>query len=254
MLAFAAVLLLVGAGTVLAARSVTKVRIQAGNLVIVGEGGFAPDALPRNKDAPVDVFGKGRIETVNGDFPPVLETIRFEFDKHGSVVTRGLPKCSIGKLVATTVATARKLCPGSIVGTGFGKAVVVFPEQAPIPASSAITLFNGPPKGGDPTVYAHAHLDVPAPTTFIVPIRIESIHNGRYGYRVKAEIPRIAGGYGIPLSGSIHVGRRWSFKGKKLSFINARCADRKLQAIGEFDFKDGTSMKGSFVTSCKIRG
>jgi hypothetical protein len=252
--AVAAVLVLGAATSALAIRAVTKVHIQAGNLVIDGEGGFTPTALPKNVDAPITLFGRGKISTVDGTLPPVLQTIEFEFDKHGSVDTTGLPKCSAGRLEATTVPVARKLCPGSIVGTGRGSAVVKFPEQAPIPASSPITLFNGPRIGGDPTVYAHAHLTVPAPTTFIVPIRIETIHNGRYGYRVNVEIPKIAGGAGIPISGSITVGRKWTFKGKKHSYVNARCADGRLQAIGEFGFKDGTQMTGTFLSPCQIRG
>jgi hypothetical protein len=252
--AVAAALVLVAAASALAVKKVTKIHIQAGNIVVDGEGGFTPTALPRNVDAPITLFGRGKISTVDGTLPPVLQTIEFEFDKHGSVDTAGLPKCSAGRLKATTVPQARKLCPGAIVGTGRGSAVVKFPEQDPIPASSAITLFNGPRVGGDPTVYAHAHLTVPAPTTFIVPIRIETIHNGRYGYRVNAEIPKIAGGAGIPISGSITVGRKWTFKGKEHSYVNARCADGRLQAIGEFGFKDGTRMKGTFLSPCQVRG
>jgi hypothetical protein len=252
--AVAAVLVLVAAGSALGVKKVTKIHIQAGNIIVDGEGGFTPTALPRNVDAPIVLFGNGKISTVNGELPPVLQTIEFEFDKHGSVDTTGLPKCSAGKLQATTVPQARKLCPGAIVGTGRGSAVVKFPEQDPIPASSGITLFNGPRVGGDPTVYAHAHLEVPAPTTFIVPIRIETIHNGRYGYRVKAEIPKIAGGSGIPISGSIRVGRKWTFKGEKHSYVNARCADGRLQAIGKFGFKDGTRLQGAFLSPCQVRG
>ena len=149
---------------------------------------------------------------------------------------------------------ARKLCPGAIVGTGHGHAVVKFPEQAPIPADSPITIFNGPRKGGDPTVFAHAYITVPAPTTFVVPVRIETIHNGRYGYRVNTEIPKLAGGSGIPISGSIKIGRKWTYKGKKHSYVNARCADGRLQAVGSFGFKDGTLMKGTFLSPCQVRG
>lgn len=250
----AAVLALVGIGSALAAKKVTKVHLVVGNIVVDGEGGFTPTALPKNVDAPITLWGRGKIDTVDGNYPPVLKTIEFEFDKHGSVDTLGLPKCSKSRLVATTVPQARKLCPGSIVGTGFGKAVVLFPEQGPIKASSPITLFNGPEIGGDPTLYAHAYLTVGGPTTFIVPIRIEHIHNGRYGYRVNVEIPRIAGGYGVPLSGSIRVGRKWTFKGQKHSFVNASCPDGRLQAIGEFTFKDGTPLKGTFVSPCQTKG
>lgn len=250
----AAVLLLVGVGTALAAREVIKVKIQAGNIIVIGEGGFAPHTLPKNVDAPIEIFGKGHLETVDGTYPPVLDTIQFEFDKHGSVDTTGLEKCNAAKLEATTVKVARRLCPEAIVGTGFGKAVVLFPEQGPIPASSPITLFNGPKIGGDPSIIAHAHLTVPAPTTFIVPIRIETIHNGRYGYRVKAVIPKIAGGYGHPISGSIRVGRKWTYRGEHHSFANARCADGRLQAVGQYTFKDGTALKGTFLGTCQARG
>jgi hypothetical protein len=247
-------LVLVVAANSLAARSVTEVHIQVGNIVVDGEGGFAPKALPKKVDAPITIFGQGKISTVDGEFPPVLHTIEFEFDKHGSVDTTGLAKCSSAKLQATTVPQARKLCPGAIVGKGRGSAVVVFPEQKPIPVSSPITLFNGPRKGGDPTFYAHAYTTVPVATTFVVPVRIETIHNGRYGYRVKAEIPKIAGGAGIPLSGSIKVGRKWTHNGKKHSYVNAHCADGHFQAVGKFGFKDGTRLKGTFVAPCETLG
>jgi hypothetical protein len=250
----AAVLVLVLAASALAARNVTKIHIVAGNLVVDGQGGFTPTALPKNVDAPIEVHGSGTISTVDGELPPVLETIEFEFDKHGSVDTTGLPKCSAAKLQATTVPQARKLCPGAIVGTGFGHAIVKFPEQAPIPANSPITIFNGPRINGDPSVYAHAYTTVPAPVTFVVPIRIETIHNGRYGYRVNARIPKLAGGAGIPISGSIKIDRKWTYKGKKHSYINARCADGRLQATGTFGFKDGTLMSGTFIRPCQVRG
>jgi hypothetical protein len=247
--AVAAVAVLVVAGNALA--GIIKVRIQAGNIIAIGEGGFTPNALPRNEDAPITIFGKGKLTTADGTLPPVLKTIDFEFDKHGSVQTEGLPKCSSGQLQTTTVPQARKICPGAIVGKGFGHAVVKFPEQPPIPVSSPITIFNGPTIKGDPSVFAHFYTTVPAPVAFVVPIRIETIHNGRYGYRVNTTIPKIAGGAGIPISGQITIGRRWTYKGVKHSFINASCPDGRLQAVGRFGFNDGTLLRGEFVNPCK---
>jgi hypothetical protein len=253
-IAVAAVAVLVVAATALGRSSVTKVRLQAGNLLAIGEGGFAPSALPKNVDAPITIFGRGRLDTVDGTLPPILKTIEFEFDRHGSVDTVGLPFCTSGQLQATTVPAARKRCPGAIVGKGFGHAIVKFPEQAPIPVSSPITIFNGPRRGGDPTVFAHFYTTVPVVTTFVVPVRIETIHNGRYGYRVHAEIPKIANGAGIPISGSITIGRRWTYKGVKHSYVNARCPDGRLQAKGKFGFDDGTLLQGSFLNPCQTRG
>jgi hypothetical protein len=249
--AIAAVVALAAAGNALALRDVTKIHLQAGNIIIDGEGGFTPTTLPKNVDAPITLFGRGRISTADGTLPPILKTIQFEFDKHGSVETIGLPICTSAKLQATTVPQARKICPGSIVGKGFGHAIVKFPEQAPIPASSPITIFNGPKKHGNPTVLAHAHLTIPVPTTFVVPIEIQKIHDGRYGYKTIAEIPKIANGAGIPIYGRIAIGRKWTYKGKKMSFINASCPDGHLQAKGEFSFKDGTFLQGTFIKACK---
>jgi hypothetical protein len=240
-------LLLVVAGSAVA------IKLEAANLVITTDGGFTPTTLPKKGFAPIKLHGYGNIATKDGTPPPILETVTIWFDKHGEVETRGLPKCTPGKLKATTTAQARKLCPGSIVGKGFGKAVVIFPEQGPIPASSPITLFNAAPKNGNPVLLAHAHLTVPGPTTFVVPIEIQKVHKGRYGFKVEAKIPKIAGGAGIPLYARMTVGREWTYKGKKLSFANAGCPDGRLQAKIKADFKDGTVLQGSLFKTCTGR-
>jgi hypothetical protein len=254
LLAGTLLVLLALVGTASALRSVEDVKLQAGELIVEGHGGFRPEVLPKDHDAPITIEGGGKIFTVSGELPPVLREINFEFDKHGSVDTTGLAVCHKGQLLATDTTTARRACGDAIVGTGTGKAVVKFPEQGPIPASSPITLFNGPKKNGDDTILAHAYLSVPAPTTFIVPVVIEKIHNGRYGYRTQATIPKIANGYGHPVSGSIRVGKKWTYKGKRHSYVNARCADGRLQATGEFAFADGTRLSGTFLRGCKVAG
>jgi hypothetical protein len=146
------------------------------------------------------------------------------------------------------------MCPGAIIGKGKGSALVTFPEQAPFKVSSPITVFNGPRKGGNPTVLAHAYTTVPVPTTFIVPVVIEKIHKGVYGYRTEARIPRIANGYGIPIAGSLTIGKRWTFKGTRHSYVNARCETGRLQARGLFTFKDGIVLRGTFFKPCQVRG
>lgn len=240
-------LLLVVAGSAVA------IKLEAANLIITTDGGFTPTTLPKKGYAPIKLHGYGNIATKDGSPPPILETVTIWFDKHGEVETKGLPKCTPAKLAATTTSQARKLCPGSIVGKGFGKAVVIFPEQGPIPASSPITLFNAAPKNGNPVVLAHAHLTVPGPTTFVVPIEIQKVNKGRYGFKVEARIPKIAGGSGIPLYARMAVGREWNYKGKTLSFANAGCPDGRLQAKVRADFKDGTTLQGSLFKTCTGR-
>lgn len=236
---------------VAAAAAAAAIVLPAGNLLVITDGGFTPTTLPKKGFAPIKLHGYGKVKTKDGTPPPITETVTIWFDKHGEVETKGLPFCTPGKLAATTTSQARKLCPGSIVGKGFGKAVVIFPEQDPIPASSPITLFNAKPKHGNPVILAHAHLTVPGPTTFVVPIEIQRVNQGRYGFKTVAKIPKIAGGSGIPLYARLTVGREWKYKGKTLSFANAGCPDGRLQAKVKVDFKDGTTLAGSLFKTCK---
>lgn len=245
--ALAALVALAAVGTAQA------IKLRAGNIIIVADGGFKPNKLPRHRNAPITIHGGGKISTVSGELPPILETIDIEYDRHGAVDTRGLPRCRKGQLEATTVSQARNACRKAIVGKGSGSAIIKFPEQAPIPASSPITIFNGPKKGRNPTVLAHANLRKPVPTTFIVPVVIEKIRKGIYGYRTKGRIPKIANGAGVPIKGFLKIGKKWTFKGKRHSYISARCENGRLQARGKFSFKDGTYLSGTFLRTCRVR-
>jgi hypothetical protein len=240
----AAALLAAGAGAI---------QLRAGDILIEAPGSFSPRALPRDHDAPITLRGGGNITTVSGELPPTIETITIEFDRHGSVQTAGLPICTAAKLAATTTKSARKLCPGAIIGGGFGKALVALPEQAAFPVSSPITLFNGARKNGDPTLFAHAHLEQPVPATFVVPVVIEKIDKGIYGYRTSTTIPPIANGAGIPVSGNLRIGRKWTHRGVRHSYVNARCESGRLQARAEFSFDDGTRLNGTFLRPCQVR-
>jgi hypothetical protein len=237
---------LVGAG------GAEALKLRIGNIVIVADGGFTPTTLPKHENAPIKLYGHAKFSTVDGTRPSPLRTLTIEFDKHGAVETRGLEKCTMGKLVATTTKVARKLCPDAIVGKGFGTALVELPEQRGIEASSPLTLFNGPVKHGNPTVLGHAHIDYPGPTTYVILIEIEKIHRGRYGFRTIAKFPRIVNDYGSPLRGRLTIGKTWKYKGKTLSYANAHCADGRLQAKAEFSFKDGSFVEGTVFKPCKV--
>jgi hypothetical protein len=240
-------------GLLVVVGTASALQTRVGDIILNAHGGFSPRALPKREDAPITLYGGGKVSTVSGELPPIVETLDIELDRHGSVQTAGLPVCTAAKLQATTVRAARAACPGAIVGKGVGHAIVAFPEQAPIPISSPITIFNGPQRHGDDTVLAHAYTTVPVATTFIVPVVIERIHHGVYGYRTKARIPKIAGGAGHPISGSLRIGKKWTYRGRKHSYVNARCETGHLQARVEVTFKDETALKGTFFQTCKVR-
>ena len=91
------------------------------------------------------------------------------------------------------------------------------------------------------------------PTTFVVPIVIERIHKGIYGYRTKTTIPRIADGAGIPSPARCGSAAGGPIRGRRHSYVNARCETGRLQARGEFGFDDGTELSGTFLRPCGVR-
>lgn len=229
------------------------VRMQAGDLVVTGDGQVIPSKLPKYTNAPVRLKMHGKLTTVSGALPPILHKVMLEVDRDGEIETRGLPVCQSGSLQATTVAAARKICAGAVVGTGMGRAIVAFPEQKTIDITSPLTIFNGPNSANRWTMYVHAYITVPVPAAIVVKVDVERINKGPLGYRVEATIPKIAGGAGIPSSAEMELGHEWNFKGNRYSYLNGRCEDGKIQARGKFSFKDDTVLNGSFLKRCSVR-
>ena len=228
------------------------IKLRAGDIIVYADGGFTPTKLPQYEDAPITIHGGIKIDTVSGDLPPTgHDRGRIRPPRLGRHDRASHLQSS--QLEATTVEQARQKCAGAIVGGGSGSAIVKFEEQNPIKASTPLTIFNGPEKNGNPTVLAHAYLTQPIVTTFVVPVVIEKINKGLYGYRTKATIPKIAKRAGIPMSGSLRIGKQWTYKGERHSYVNARCETGRLQARGQATFKDGTYLVGTFLRPCQVR-
>lgn len=120
-------------------------------------------------------------------------------------------------------------------------------------SSSAVSIFNGPRRKGDPTAVIHAYTTVPIPTTFVVVVRIQDVNKGRYRYEAVLDVPTIAGGAGRLVEAHGYVRRIYEHKGRRLSYTSARCADGRLQAHGEFSFDDGSVVSGAAFNTCTVR-
>jgi hypothetical protein len=244
-------LVIAGAVSLVAAGIATAERVQAGKLILDVDGGFTPTKLPKKTFAPITLRASADLSTTDGTLPPIpLHTTIF-FDKNGRQNKTGVPRCSPSRLENTVVAEARRVCKKAIVGTGFADAKVLFPEDTqPIDASSPITVFNGPGN----TVIIHAYTTVPVPTTFVVPVSVQKVHAGRYGLKVDADVPPIAGGYGHLVHFDVKIKRNHKVNGKTIGFAEARCADGRLQAEGTGTFDDGTVVSAKVFRTCTPRG
>lgn len=223
---------------------------QFGNLYVVDNGGIFPSKLPRHENIPVKARIEGKIGTIDGTHPPALETVMLEVDRTIEVDVAGLSSCSLSKLVARSSVSAKKACADSILGSGSGEVEVEFPEQAPFSATGPVLLFNGGIHGGVTTVLVHTYVNVPAPTALVVVAKLARIRDNPFGLRIEARIPRIAGGSGSVTGFKLDVGREYAYKGKRRSYLTARCPTGHYVTRGHVEFSDGTMGGLTHVFPC----
>jgi hypothetical protein len=247
-------LVLALAGIALAKGVNKPIKVIVGDLELTANGSFSPTKLPRNKLAPITIHVSGKIRTLDGKHPPAVKEVVIETDKNGTINAKGLATCTSGKLQAQTTAKAKAICRPSLVGEGSTSVEVEFPEQKPFIAKSKLLAFNGGVKGGKTTVFLHAYLQSPVSAAVVTRVEVSKIHNGRYGLKTVASVPKIAGGYGSPISFSLKVGRKFTYRGKTQSYLLAKCPDGHLNAKGYGVFADGTRLAGSLVRSCTPKG
>jgi hypothetical protein len=230
------------------------IKVIAGNLELTANGSFSPTALPRHRLAPITLNISGKIRTLNGEHPPAVKEVVIETDKNGAINAKGLATCTSGKLQAQTTAKAEAICKQALIGKGNTSVQVAFPEQAPFIAKSKLLAFNGGVKGGKTTVYLHAFLKSPVSAAVVAVAKVSKVHHGRYGLKTVTTVPKIAGGYGSPISFNLKIGRTFTYKGKKQSYLLAKCPDGHLNAKGVGIFSDGSRLAGSLVRSCTPKG
>jgi hypothetical protein len=245
-----AVLLAVALAALVGAGAALAITTQIGNLKVSATAEFQPRAFPSHGTVPATFGSIVRIKSVNGDQPPALKTLTFEFDKHGKLNFKGVPTCTVAKLEGTTPSEARERCAGALVGTGTGKARVEMPGKAPFMISSPISIFNAPPEGGRPTLLAHAYETVPSPQALIVPITVEKVSHGRYGYRTEVPLPPIAGGDGAAILAETSFGRTYKRHGHKVGYAEAECVGGRLQVYGVLNFVDGSHLQSLLTSPC----
>lgn len=248
--AIAAVLVLIFA----AAASGSREESRIGNLVLADDGGIFPSTLPKHGSAPITARIIGEISTLDGSHPPALRSVDLEVDRTIDVDAVGLPVCRAGQIQARDTATAKRACGDAIVGSGKGEVQVSFPEQAPFSATGPVVLFNGGVQGRTTLIFLHAYVAVPAPTAIVTRAKVTRIDRGRFGLQIEAEIPRIAGGAGSVTKSELKIGRKFTHKGQKKSFLTASCPTGSWVTKGNVLFDDETELGLTHVFPCTPKG
>jgi hypothetical protein len=244
-------MIVVAAGGIATASQPVVVR--GGNLILTFNGDVFPVALPRNTPAPITLKVSGSIATSDGSQPPALREVIIDTAKDGFVNAKGLPACTMVKLIAQSPQAAERSCPESIVGRGHTTVRVAFPESTPFSARGQVTAFNGGVKGRVTTLFIHAYVAVPAPTAVVTTVKIKREINGPYGLHSVARVPLIAGGYGSLTKFNLTIHRLFDYRGEQQSYLEGECHNDKQLAKVVDIFVDDTEISGRLVRPCKIR-
>jgi hypothetical protein len=245
----------VGIGCALALIAVTGAGatavVEVNDLILRADGGFQPRTLPRHRFAPIEFQGHFDVAAKGGGRPATLNQVTVEFDRDGRLSVAGLPTCPRERIAEASTEEARQACHGAIVGTGSIEALVSL-ASGPVPASSPLTIFNGEPLEGHPTVILHARTTTPGIQTFAIVVPIER-RRGEFRYRATIDLPPIAAGLGAITHVDAKIGRRFSAGGKRRSYVSAHCSDGILRTRGFFSFEDGTIIDGSVEKFCRAQ-
>jgi hypothetical protein len=228
--------------------SASGITVKSGEIEVTFDGSISPTKFPRHEKAPLTLQLKGSLKTNNGTHIPAVKTISLDFDKAGELFTKGLPSCTSGQLQSTITSQAKAVCGDALVGTGTVTADIALPEQAPFGASGPLLIFNAS-KGNKQALLLHVYAHVPAPTTFVVPVAIKKEH-GKYGTNAFIKVPTIVGGSGSVTSFKSKIGKKWTYKGKKASLLDASCPTGALFVHGDLAFANGAKLQGTFSKTC----
>jgi hypothetical protein len=232
---------------------------QAGNLRVTFNADFAPRELPRHRPAPVRVEIHGAIATTDGSHPPPLRWLEVAIHRNGRLFSKGLPVCLASLLQSTSSRSALKRCRGARVGRGSFRAAVALGGGREIAATGRILAFNSR-RAGQPALLLHLFAAVPVRFTLVVPLRIGHRDEGQFTTVLRARVPKLGGGLGSVTRIDLEIRRRYSFGGKRRSYLSAACSAPAgfpgavfSFARGSFRFEGHREIATTLVRDCIVR-
>lgn len=177
--------------------------------------------------------------------------VRVYIDNDLKLTTRGLAQCPASRLADTTTAQAKARCGNALVGAGRTVAFIGGNPNAVV--SGTGTTFNGPPKGGKPTLIVHSRIDAIGSTVVLTGVYTNG--TGDFGKVLDVHVPTLPFGTALAsFQNKIH--RSYTFKGQRLNYLAARCFDknRTWNFKGRDDYGGGEPPQTATATQkCTVR-
>lgn len=234
-------------------------RIQSGNVVVEFDGGISPRALPREGTAPVAVRIDSSFWATDGaDPPPQLRQISIGINREGRIFDRGLPTCRVRRIQPATIAAARRICGGAIVGSGRVRVRVHLDNQAPFTFKGPLLVFNAKRSGGDRRLLAQVYGTRP-PSAFVLSFRIRRAR-GTFGTVIQTTLPKAARKWAYITHFEMKLKRNYTWRGKRRSYVNAGCNAPAGFTVAlfqfaraKFRFAGGRRVTSELTRSCRVR-
>lgn len=176
--------------------------------------------------------------------------VRISIDDDIKLDTKGLAQCTKAKLENTTTEEAKAKCGKALVGAGKATAFIGGNPDAPVAVEG--TEFNGPPKGGKPTLLVHARTPSLGFTTILEGVYKPA--SGDFGYVLDVSVPPLPFGTAIS-SFQAKVQKSYSAGGKKHNYISARCHDgnKTWNFKGQDNYPSSPSLTATAKQKCQVK-
>jgi hypothetical protein len=247
--------------TVAALAAATAPAAQTGSEGLVGTftAKIAPSALPRRNLAPVQIRVEGEIRPSAEHLLAQLVSLEIALNRHGQMVTDGLPTCSYDELAATSSEDALAACGDALVGHGIFIATTALAEESRGHPRAEILAFNGRGPGGGTVIFLHVHGEDPAPFTVVIPVEVRR-GSGTFGITLFARMPGYARRWAHVSKFRFVIGRRYEVDGRSRSLIEASCPapgglDKAIFpfARSTYRFLATKTMRVTLLGGCQVR-
>jgi hypothetical protein len=215
------------------------------------EARLSPKKLSKSEQTPVTlnvVTATATTTAANGVPVPAVKAV-VDFDKNTKLFTKGVPTCDASKLQSTSTEIALRECGRAKIGGGKATALIPVGEKV-FTEPTTVTAFNGVPQGGKPVVLLHTYGQSPIQVTIVLNGVITNYGKEGYGPRLSVNIPLLAGGTGALTDFQTSIGKKFTYKGKKRSYVSAECRKSPLKARGAFTYRDGQSLTAFSTQGC----
>jgi DNA-binding beta-propeller fold protein YncE len=222
-------------------------------------GKLSPRRLPRDGVAPIAVSVAWKIATTDSSAVPQLKKLRIEINRRGRFQYAGLPICPYDRIQPASTARALTACRSALVGQGSFEAEVAVAGQEAYVTGGRLLVFNGR-RQGKPVLLGQVYSPRPFATSFVIVFAMDQLQRGPYGMALTASLPPALASWGNLTAIDMSLSRRYSFEGKRRSYISAGCPAPEgfpgavfPLARTTFGFVGGETLASTLTRSCRVR-